>query len=106
MRTGIIFGLFLFLSSQNVYSVDTKPQFQVAVTSLGPTGGTLQADAFAAQLCESNWCTAIVAPRPGRWNKCPDGVTQSEFVSVVLTGFGSQANAFVFMFDTPDRKST
>jgi len=80
---------------------DAKPRFQISISNLGVTGGTLDADAVVTHLNNAGWCTAAAAPPPARWNKRPENCPASEWVSVVLTGFGGQANAFVFMLDGP-----
>lgn len=74
------------------------PHFIVSVSCLGPSGGAFDAEALVAQM-NGGWCVASAGPRPSRWNKRPENAPASEWVSVVLAGFGSQADAFVFMFD-------
>jgi outer membrane protein assembly factor BamB len=80
---------------------NAKPHFQISMFNLGITGGSIEADAVATQIASGDWCTATAAPQAQRWNKRPEKVAASEWVSVVLTGFGAQANAFVFIFDEP-----
>jgi outer membrane protein assembly factor BamB len=80
---------------------DAKPKFQFSVFNLGVAGGTAEADTITAQIASSGWCTASAAPQAQRWNKRPETVAANEWISVVLTGFGAQANAFVFIFDGP-----
>lgn len=94
---------FILLSaifSFGLHAVDAKPRFQISVFNLGITGGALEADSLAAQIASDGWCMASAAPQSTRWNKRPEKVPANEWVSVVLTGFGAQANAFVFMFDS------
>lgn len=78
-----------------------KPHFLVSTFTLGLTGGTLSATEVIAQMQAGDWCTAAESPGAKQWNQRPESVPSNVWVSVVLTGFGEQANAFVFMFDGP-----
>lgn len=98
-RTGFI--LLSAILTFGLQAAEAKPRFQISVFNLGIAGGTLDADAIAAQVTSGGWCTAAAAPQSPRWNKRPEKVPASEWLTVVLTGFGSQANAFAFIFDGP-----
>ena len=43
---------------------DAKPRFQISISNLGVTGGTLDADAVVTHLNNAGWCTAAAAPPP------------------------------------------
>jgi len=95
---------FIFLStvlSIGLHAADAKPHFQISVFNLGTTGGALEVDTVAAQMVSDGWCTVSAAPQTQRWNKRPEKVPANEWIAVVLTGFGAQANTFAFMFDGP-----
>jgi outer membrane protein assembly factor BamB len=96
---GACFVAILLALSVQVRAGDAQPKFAISVCSLGVTGGTLQPAELAKCMNVDGWCTATAGPQPARWNKRPDGIPANEWVSVVLAGFGEQANAFVFMFD-------
>ena len=78
------------------------PAFAVSATSLGVVGGTLAAAEFVGVLNAAGWCRATEAPAARAWHERPAKVPPGEWVSVVLAGFGEQAEAFAFMADRPN----
>lgn len=101
LRTTRFCLIFLCAVGSLLQAADEKPHFKISVFNLGVSGGTLEAEEVTAQIASDGWCTASVSPPAQRWNKCPDKVTGKEWIAVVLTGFGAQANAFAFIFDGP-----
>ena len=78
------------------------PAFSVSVSSLGPAGGRMEAAEFVDALNAAGWCRASAAPATWRWDERPKAAPAGEWVSVVLAGFGEQAEAFAFMADRPN----
>jgi outer membrane protein assembly factor BamB len=100
-RSAVCFVAIILALAAQVGAADAQPKLAVSVCSLGVTGGTLPPAELVKCLNTGGWCTATAAPQSARWNKRPEGIPANEWVSVVLAGFGEQANAFVFMFDGP-----
>lgn len=102
----LVFILAELLFGTGLHAEDAKPRFVVSISPLGVSGGggAQDADALAAHLSNGDWCTAVASgpdARPARWNKRPEKIPANEWISVVLCGFGVQAQAFAFMFDGP-----
>lgn len=81
-----------------------KPSLLVSSFALGVAGagGKIEVPEFAAALSAGGWCTAAPARAASRWNRRPDGAAPGSWISVVTAGFGTHAEAFVFMFDAPE----
>lgn len=79
-----------------------RPHFEVSVFPMGPTGGSLKTAELVEELNAADWCTAAAAPAAERWNRKPGSVSADAWASVVLTGFGDYAHAFVFLFNGPN----
>jgi hypothetical protein len=84
---------------QAIAQEPAKPRLAVTVFPLGVTGGSITSADMAAALNQDDWCQASGIPA-GHWNQYPDG-QKGPWLSVVLTGFGDQAQAFAFLFDAP-----
>ena len=98
MNRGVALGIIVFAA---VHAAADLPRFAVSVTSMGVAGGRMEAVEFVKTLNAAGWCRASEAPPTGRWYERPEGAPAGEWVSVVLAGFGEQAEAFAFMADQP-----
>lgn len=87
-------------SPANAAEEAAKPRFAVSVFSLGISGGSLTTAELAAALKQGDGCDAAAIPA-SRWNQRPESLREGPWLSVVLTGFGDQANAFAFLFEAP-----
>ena len=87
-------------SPANAAQGAAKPRFAVSAFSLGISGGSLSTAELAAALNQGEWCEAAAIPAT-RWNQRPENLREGPWLSVVLTGFGDQANAFAFLFEAP-----
>lgn len=79
---------------------DARPRFAVSAFSLGISGGSLTTAELTAELKQGDWCDATAIPAT-RWNQRPESLKEGPWLSVVLTGFGDQANAFAFLYAAP-----
>jgi hypothetical protein len=99
MNRCVALGLIVFAA---VHAAADLPRFAVSVTSLGVAGGRMEPAEFVKTLNAAGWCRASEAPPARRWDERPAAAPAGEWISVVLAGFGEQAEAFAFMADRPN----
>ena len=98
----LLLGLYGILCPRPGIAQDpAKPRFSVTVFTLGITGGSIASADLAAALNLDGWCEASEAA-VSSWKQRPAGLPAGDWLAVVLTGFGEQAHAFAFAYDSPD----